>query len=123
MSPEEKIQSALMVAAEEFLTDNATIGTETGLPTLTDSEVAKPNREFKSKGKKVWAAIWYFPNLPVSRTVGEGGIDELTGFVQIDINVNLGTGGSTHKKWNCKGRIFFRPGRSFIYSNQSVTVT
>lgn len=123
MSPEEKIESALMLAANDFLTANATIDTETGLPLIGAGSIAQPNIEFDSKGHKVWAAIWYFPNSPVSRTIGHGGIDELTGFVQIDINVNLGTGGSKRREWERKGRIYFRPGRSFIYQTQSVTVT
>tara|TARA_R100001530_G_scaffold103936_1_gene72351 strand:+ start:194 stop:676 length:483 start_codon:yes stop_codon:yes gene_type:complete len=128
MSGEVNTRKALIAATKSFLVENATIatatGAETGLPVLADADAINwENREFEPDGKSEWASVFYRPNLPEVRTLGDGGQDEVNGFVQIDLNAAPGSGEGKLLEWERKARIFFHPGRSFSHDGQKVTVT
>ena len=121
-----KIRKALIAGAKEFLTAAASIdttqGTVAGLPTLPGGSIGWENRSFDPAGRDSWASVFYRPNIPEGRTVGQGGFDQITGFIQIDLNVAPDTGEKTHIDWGEKARIYFHPGRFFVYEGQSVLV-
>lgn len=122
-----KIRKALIAAAKEFLTAAVSIDTTKGtvadLPTLLEAAIGWENRSFSPHGKNTWASVFYQPNIPQGRTVGQGGFDDLNGFLQIDFNVAPGIGESAHMAWEEKARIYFHPGRAFAYEGHSVLVT
>lgn len=121
-----KIRKALIAGAKEFLTAAASINTKQGtvdnLPTLPEDSVGWENRAFDPAGKDPWASVFYRPNTPEARTIGPGGFDQATGFIQIDLNVSPGKGEGPHIDWEEKARIYFHPGRFFVYDGQSVLV-
>ncbi len=98
-------ERALSQAAKDFLT--------TGSPLLPIEAVAWENRKTDAPKKKTWAAFFYRPANPTARTIGRQGIDEMVGFIQIDISVTIDSGTSVHKLWQDKARTFFAPGNSF----------
>jgi hypothetical protein len=121
-------KKALMEAAKDFLTANSSInvvgeGLITGLPTIPSGDIGWENRTFKPEGKNPWASVFYRPNNPTTRTVGQRGYDQLTGFVQIDFNIAPSKGSKILTEWEDKARIYFHPGRSFNYDGQGVIVT
>lgn len=120
------IRKALIVAAEEFLTANASIdtaeGSIVGLPTMDAGSIAWENREFDPKGKNPWASVFYAPNTPQARTIGPRGYDQQSGFIQIDFNVAPDEGEKILLDWEEKARIYFHGGRFFTSNGQSVLV-
>lgn len=121
-----KIRKALIAGADEFLTAAASIdttqGTVSGLPILPEDSIGWENRAFNPAGKDPWVSVFYVPNTPEGRTVGQGGQDQITGFIQIDFNIAPDQGEGPLIDWEDKARLYFHPGRSFIYSGQSVLV-
>jgi hypothetical protein len=121
-----KTKKALMAAAKDFLTANASIdttgGTVAGLPTIPAASIGWENRLFEPAEKNPWASVFYRPNIPTTRTLGPCGSDQITGFVQIDFNIAPNGETKTLTDWEEKGRIYFHPGRFFTYSGQSVIV-
>ena len=124
MTNETKTRAALITAASDFLVANASIVTSTethaGLPTLATTAIAWPNRNFDPAGKAVWASVHYLPGTPQTRSIGPGGSDQFTGFMQIDINVAPDSGESDLMAWGEKSRLYFHGGRVFTYSGHSV---
>ncbi|MDB9741459.1 DUF4128 domain-containing protein [Akkermansiaceae bacterium] len=118
-----KTRAGLIEASIDYITNNETINTITGLPTALESTVKFENRIFETSNKPVWFSIYYRPNTPISRTIGAHGIDAITGFIQIDINTPENTGESVHIEWEKKARLYFFPGRSFIYDGHKILVT
>lgn len=121
-----KIRKALIAGAKEFLTAATSIdtvqGTVTGLPTLSADAVGWENRSFDPAGKDPWASVFYRPNIPEGRTIGQSGFDQITGFMQIDFNIAPGQGEKPLIDWEEKARIYFHPGRFFVNEGQSVLV-
>lgn len=122
-----KIRKALIAAAKEFLTAASSIdttqGTVSGLPTISINSIGWENRSFDPVGKDPWASVFYRPNIPDARTIGPGGFDQATGFMQIDLNTAPGRGEKKLIDWEEKARIYFHPGRFFISGGQSVLVS
>lgn len=120
------IRKALIAGVEDFLTANASIdtdtGTKSGLPTLPEDSIAWENRKFSSGGKNPWASVFYVPNTPEGRTVGQKGYDQISGFIQIDLNIAPDNGEKTLLDWEEKARVYFHAGRSFSHGGQSVLV-
>lgn len=120
------IRKALITGAEEFLTAAASLDTAKGtvdnLPTLPEDSIGWENRTFDPSGKDPWASVFYRPNLPEGRTIGQGGYDQITGFIQIDLNIAPGQGEKPLIDWEEKARIYFHPGRFFVNGGQSVLV-
>jgi hypothetical protein len=50
------------------------------------------NQPFEPKGWAKWFGFHFLPNVPEVATLGLDGEDEITGLVQIDININAGRG-------------------------------
>lgn len=122
-----KIRKALIAGAKEFLTAaesiDTTTGTISGLPIIPANSVAWENRKFDDiGGKDPWASVFYRPNIPQGRTVGQRGMDQIVGFMQIDFNVTPDSGEKVLIDWEEKARIYFHPGRFFVYEGQSVLV-
>lgn len=122
-----KTRAALIQAAQDFLTGNATINTTEGavedLPVIVASAIGWENRNLDTQGKEIWASVFYVTNTPVARTIGPGGFDEITGFLQIDLNVASDSGETALLGWIDKARLFFHGGRYFRNDGHSVIVT
>lgn len=116
MSDDTNVRGALLKAAEDFLTTG-----DFAIPKLAiawENRISKAAQDFP-----LWASVFYRPNNPVSRTIGRNGIDQITGFLQIDLNIPLGTGEKDLIDWESKGREFFAPGNRFSLDSTSVLVT
>ena len=120
------VRAALMQEVKDFLTGHATITTNKGifenLPTLDAENIAWENRNFDPDSKDFFATVNYVPNNPEGRTIGEGGYDEMSGFVQIDFDGKQGRGTGEHGKWEKKAPLFFITGKNFTYQGNSVIV-
>ena len=120
------VRKSLNAAALDFLTVvteiNTSSGAVTGLPIIPAKSIAWENRKFQPPVGSLWAAVFYVPNIPESRTIGLGGIDEITGFIQIDFNVGLDTGDSEFVNWEDKARLYFTSGISFDHGSHSTLV-
>lgn len=126
MSDDTRARAALIEAAKDFLTVVTSIATTTetvaDLPTMVADHVAWENSRFNEESKEFWAAVFYRPNIPNGVTVGQGGKDLLTGFLQIDFNGPTNRGEGAHLEWERKARLYFPAGRAFNYGGQSVLV-
>jgi len=110
------VRGALIQAASDFLT--------TGTPAIDAGAIAWENRVSDAvSNADLWSSVFYRPNTPEARTVGFNGIDEQTGFLQIDINSPVGEGESQVNAWEDKARSFFAGGNKFTLGNISVLVT
>lgn len=122
-----KVRNALIAAAQDFLTANESIntaaGTISGLPILSADSIGWENSLFAPAEKDPWVSVFYIPNTPQGRTIGQRGYDEQTGFLQIDFNVAPDSGEAVLLDWEQKARIYFHSGRSFVFEGQSVLVT
>ena len=120
-------RAILIEAAKDFLTGSATINTAEGvienLPVIPVGEIAWENKNFDTQGKEIWTSVFYRPNQPVSRTIGPGGMDEITGFLQIDFNVKSDSGENELIAWERKTRVYFHGGRYFRKNGNSVIAT
>lgn len=127
MSQETFTRAALIQAAKDFLTGSTNIetadGTVNGLPSTTANLVCWENKKFDPGKKKFWASVFYLPNTPAGRTIGQRGRDEMTGILQIDLNIEPDTGDGAFIEWERKARIFFHAGRVFLQAGHSVIVT
>lgn len=56
------------------------------------NNTAFENQLFDPKGKNKWYIFSFLPNRPEVATLGSGGSDEISGLVQIDINIIAGQG-------------------------------
>lgn len=119
------VYPALIQAADDFLTANATITTDQGtfenLPVLDSSAIAWENRVFDDTGKGPIASVFVVENNDPA-TIGEAGFDETTGFLQINLDIPTGAGVYPHMEWNRKNCMFFVPGVKFSYQGNSVVV-
>ena len=61
------------------------------LPGAVDN-TAFENQPFTPAGKSKWYIFSFIPNRPEVASLGSGGTDEITGLVQIDINIIAGQG-------------------------------
>jgi hypothetical protein len=105
---------ALMVAVNTFLT-----AAPRSLPTAS---IAWENKVFDPAGKAIWARVSHVPNTPTVATLGRGGRDRGTGFVQIDLNVPEGGGDGVFRAWEDYARAFFVAGETFTRNGQTVRV-
>lgn len=69
-----------------------------------------------------WAIFTFIPNNPEVVTLGSGGDDEATGFVQIDLNYTLNSGDKAAADAFNLLRDKFIAGQIFTYSGQAVRV-
>ena len=104
----DKIDSALIQA----FTDGAF-----GLP------AAYENKEHDPDPCVAWCELFIAPNQPSVNTMGDGGQDLITGFLQINLNYPVGTGAGDAKKKATEIRDYFYAGRVFTYVSQDVFIT
>ncbi len=92
-------------------------------PTMSKAtDVAWENALFNTVGKPIWAGVAYFPNDKIQRTIGKGGFDVSTPFIQLDFNIIEGTGEALLLEWFEKVNDFFVNGRVFSENLDSVIV-
>ena len=120
------VRAALITACKNFLEVDTSINTDsglvTGLPVLPPENISYENRLFNPRSKGVFASVFYLPNTPTVRTVGDCGFNELTGVVQIDINIPQHAGEKILIDWERKAEIYFHTGRVFTNSGQTVII-
>jgi hypothetical protein len=85
-------------------------------------DTAHENRPF-SPGADPWAALFVIPNQPAVATLGNGGEDEHTGFMQIDLNYPLHGGTAAALETADDIRAYFAAGRWLEYDGQRVLIT
>jgi hypothetical protein len=84
-------------------------------------DTAHENRPFKP-GNSPWASLFLAPNAPAVATLGDGGEDEHTGFLQIDLNYPQHTGTAGVLETADKIRAYFVAGRRLVYDGQEVLI-
>jgi hypothetical protein len=69
-----------------------------------------------------WASVFVVPNQPTIESVGEGGVDGHTGFMQVDINYpsNGGSGAAITKADSVAQ--YFKAGTRVAYGGQQVQI-
>ena len=128
MEPDDiKTRKALISAAVEFLTGTPSMATrfglKEGLRTISPDNIAWENKNFETASKPEWCSVFYRPNQPITRTIGDCGFDDITGFLQIDFNIPPDTGESVLMEWEQKARYYFHHGRGLPYDGHNVLVT
>lgn len=103
---------ALFSAVSAFLVANG----------IAAGATAWPNKDFDPAGKAIWAKVSHVPNTPTVATLGRGGRDRGTGFVQIDLNVPEGTGDGALRAWENLARAAFIAGGTLTQSGQVVRI-
>ena len=106
-------EKALMGAVQEMLEEELC---------FKRSEYLVENEEFDPEGRTKWAAIFFIYNQPDRVTLGQGGYDRQSGFMQIDFNIPQGQGAGDFGAWFDKCRETFVVGRSFTEEGQSVII-
>jgi hypothetical protein len=90
---------------------------------FTDALTAYENAAFVKPANSIaWAAVFIVPNQPVVESVGEGGMDGHTGFMQIDLNypANSGIGAAITKADNVAQ--WFKAGTRIALGGQQVQI-
>ena len=103
-----QIESALIAAYE---------GAGLGLPT------AYENRDFDPPNTTPWAALYVIPNQPDVVTLGNGGEDDHTGILQIDLHYPLGDGNGAALAMADTLRDVFEAGVDLTHEDQVVVIT
>ena len=70
-----------------------------------------------------WAQLFIVPNQPSVNTMGSGGDDLITGFLQVNLNYPVGDGDGIAKQKATTVRDYFHAGRVFTYSGVDVFIT
>ena len=81
------------------------------------------NRDFTKPNGSPWAAVYFVPADPVVSSLGDDGLDEYDGFLQIDLNYVRNEGRGQSRIHYDILREHFKPGSSHSYAGQLVTST
>lgn len=108
------IKKALIEAAKFFLTAQGIDPT---------NAVQWENVSFDPVGKHLWASVFYVPNTPEAVTLGAGGQDRTTGFLQIDFNIPQGGGDGPFNDIENAIRAEFIAGKVYTKNGVKVTIT
>lgn len=84
---------------------------------------AYENKKFNPVPDTAWCRLFIVPNQPVVNTMGDGGEDLITGFLQVNLNYPVGTGAGDAKQKATEIRNYFHAGRVFTYAGQDVFIT
>lgn len=90
---------------------------------FTDALTAYENAAFTKPATSIaWASVFIVPNQPSVESVGDGGMDGHTGFMQIDLNypANAGAGSVVTKADNVAQ--YFKAGTRLAYGGQQVQI-
>ncbi len=88
-----------------------------------NKRVAHENVGFEPPDTGIWAHVFFAPNRPDVATLGAIGLDESTGFLQIDLNAPVGSGVGELSEAADKIRCHFPAGRTFEYESQGVIIS
>jgi|TARA_R110000744_G_scaffold33341_2_gene77781 hypothetical protein len=80
------------------------------------------NRDFDPTGSPEWAGFQFVSAEPFVVTLGQGGDDRLTGYVQIDLNTTQDSGDGAMDVWIDAFRQQFPAGKPLTYGNSSALV-
>lgn len=87
------------------------------------ADVAWENVAFTPRqGNKPWAQWFFLPNQPVVATLGEGGLDQVDGIVQVDLNYPTGNGDGDAMAKYAEIRDDFKAGTRLTYDGQGVKI-
>ena len=93
----------------------------------TDGEFSLPvayeNRPYEPIPGTAWSQIFVVHAQPSVNTMGDGGQDLLTGFLQINLNYPASEGDGSAKQKATAIREYFYAGRVFTYSGQDVFIS
>lgn len=81
------------------------------------------NQKFDPAGKAVWYIFNHVPNQPDVATLGAGGQDAFTGFIQVDVNLPLGRGREGVENFVSAMRSAFKAGHRLIEPPVNVIVS
>lgn len=81
------------------------------------------NIAFEKPDGATWAAFWFVPTDPVVSSLGDDGLDEYSGFAQLDINYLRNAGRGMSRKHYGILYEHFKAGRIFEYGGQQVICT
>lgn len=102
----EKIESALI---------GSYLGAGLNLPTQYE------NRDFTKPNAAPWAAVYFVPGRPAASSLGDDGLDEYDGFLQIDLNYVRNEGRSQSRTHYDILRESFKAGAAHSHGGQLVT--
>jgi hypothetical protein len=88
-----------------------------------DLKIAWPNKKFNPPNNEPWVGFHWVPVDKKAVTLGEGGEDELVGFIQLDINVPEDSGEELTELFLASMEAWFVAGRPVVYDSQAATVT
>jgi hypothetical protein len=94
----------------------------TELLTIYENEAFNSVTKPKPSISTAWASVLIVPNQPSVESVGDGGMDGHTGFMQIDLNypANAGAGSVVTKADNVAQ--YFKAGTRLAYGGQQVQI-
>lgn len=80
------------------------------------------NQPFSYSGKGAWYIFSYIPNRPEVATLGNQGSDEITGLVQIDLNIKEGRGREGFEAFETALRSAFTAGARYVQDSVNVII-
>lgn len=80
------------------------------------------NVPFNATGLSLWTSVSYLPGQPAVATFGDGGEDEVRGYLQVDINIPRGKGEKPQFDVVQTLQNFFTAGLSLSYNNGTATI-
>lgn len=83
---------------------------------------ASENKKFDPPAGTAWAEVYFMPGTPVMATIGAQGMDELQGYLQVNINVPLDTGTAVSMAKADALRAYLYGGRTLTYQGQEVRI-
>lgn len=103
------VEPALMSAADEL---------ETAYPTAWENAEA-----FTPPADAAWMAVFFIPSTMVPSSIGDKGVDQWVGILQIDLNYPRGSGKAQLMDDTNTIHAQFKPGKKFKSGTQEVLVT
>lgn len=89
---------------------------------FSSTAIAWENVAFTPPNGSPWARFFFVPSQPAVVTLGTNGADEITGFVQVDLNYPLGTGdGAAQAKYDAMCAVF-KAGARFAHGGETVII-
>jgi len=85
-------------------------------------KVAWENVAFTPPTAAAWSAVHFLPSQPDVATLGTGGLDEVNGLIQIDLNYPTGKGTKDVDDKADAIRSLFTAGARFAYSDVEVVI-
>ncbi|MAF43766.1 MAG: hypothetical protein CMI54_06330 [Parcubacteria group bacterium] len=89
---------------------------------IDEAHIAVPNVSFTPPQDEIWARLNFIPNQPEVGTLGDAGLDDVTGIFQIDLNMVQGQGDEDLLAMAQCALDYFTAGRYFKYQGQCVKI-